>query len=56
MLYNICPDCGASLDPNERCDCLNKKPLEKIESNADCVNYLFAIMGGTMNGGNKKAR
>lgn len=19
--YNICPDCGASLDPGERCDC-----------------------------------
>lgn len=19
--YRICPDCGASLDPSERCDC-----------------------------------
>lgn len=55
MLCNICPDCGASLDPNERCDCRSEKPLEKIESNADCVNYLFAIMRGASSG-NKKAR
>ena len=19
--YNVCPDCGASLDPGEKCDC-----------------------------------
>lgn len=23
--YRICPDCGCSLDPGERCDCLDKE-------------------------------
>ncbi len=23
MQYRICPDCGAALDPGERCDCAN---------------------------------
>ena len=22
MYYNVCPVCGASLDPGEKCDCL----------------------------------
>ncbi len=25
MKHRTCPDCGASLDPNERCDCRDKK-------------------------------
>lgn len=28
----------------------------KHMTQTDCINYLFAIMGGAMNGGNKKAR
>jgi len=24
--YHICPDCGAALDPDERCDCQDRKP------------------------------
>ena len=24
--YNICPDCGARLDPGERCDCKDRAP------------------------------
>lgn len=23
--YRICPDCGCSLDPGERCDCQDKE-------------------------------
>lgn len=23
--YRICPDCGASLDPGEKCDCRDEK-------------------------------
>lgn len=29
--YNICPDCGAHLDPGERCDCKHDK-RERAES------------------------
>lgn len=25
MLYKICPQCGAYLDPDERCDCEQDK-------------------------------
>ena len=26
MSYNVCPDCGASLDPGERCeDCVKER-------------------------------
>lgn len=25
MYYNVCPDCGANLDPGERCDCKSEK-------------------------------
>lgn len=25
MQYKTCPDCGAHLDPGERCDCHNKR-------------------------------
>lgn len=28
--YNVCPDCGANLDPGELCDCNNEK-TEKME-------------------------
>ena len=27
--YHICPYCGASLDPGERCDCLEEKAEQK---------------------------
>lgn len=27
--YNICPKCGAYLDPNERCDCEDTAEKEK---------------------------
>ena len=26
--YRTCPDCGASLDPGERCDCTDKAEQE----------------------------
>ncbi len=25
MYYNVCPFCGANLDPGERCDCEKKE-------------------------------
>lgn len=27
--YRTCPDCGATLDPGERCDCQDKKKEEQ---------------------------
>lgn len=27
--YNVCPKCGANLDPNERCDCEETEEKEK---------------------------
>lgn len=24
--YNVCPECGAALDPGEKCDCKEKAP------------------------------
>lgn len=29
--YNVCPECGAFLDPGERCDCQSNKALEEAE-------------------------
>lgn len=30
MQYRECPNCGASLDPGERCDCRSEKPAQLI--------------------------
>ena len=27
--YNVCPHCGCSLDPDEKCDCLEQKLEQK---------------------------
>ncbi len=28
MYYRVCPDCGAHLDPGEKCDCENETKEE----------------------------
>ena len=28
--YRICPDCGSSLDPGERCDCQDKEEAAPV--------------------------
>lgn len=33
MFYYTCPDCGANLDPGERCDCRWKNEQERTEKN-----------------------
>ena len=30
--YDTCPDCGAHLDPGERCDCRNTQPQSQFLS------------------------
>ena len=27
--YNVCPKCGANLDPGEKCDCKDSRKTEK---------------------------
>lgn len=31
--YHTCPDCGANLDPDEKCDCKNKEDNKDDGSN-----------------------
>ncbi len=33
--YRTCPDCGAALDPGERCDCQDRDELECYLSEGD---------------------
>lgn len=30
--YNVCPNCGSNLDPNEKCDCESTQEREKEQS------------------------
>lgn len=34
--YNICPDCGAHLDPGEQCDCKDRIE-ENVRKSALCT-------------------
>lgn len=40
--YNVCPKCGAHLDPNERCDC-----EETAEKEKKIRDQLLVIENGT---------
>ena len=31
--YKKCPNCGANLDPGEKCDCENSNDFESTKSN-----------------------
>lgn len=33
--YRTCPDCGAALDPGERCDCQDDKKTAANAANID---------------------
>ena len=35
MAYRVCPDCGAHLDPGEKCDCQEPGELEDYLSEGD---------------------
>ena len=32
--YNVCPNCGSNLDPNEKCDCESTQERENEQSRA----------------------
>ncbi|MGN0787086.1 MAG: hypothetical protein ACI4OB_06810 [Christensenellales bacterium] len=36
MKLNTCPDCGANLDPGERCDCHEENEKEQPHANENC--------------------
>ena len=38
--YNVCPNCGSNLDPNEKCDCESTQEREKEQSRAYYRKYL----------------
>ncbi len=52
--YNICPDCGAHLDPGEPCDCQDEKAKRqefyaqslKMEPKARQLAFVFGSMEG----------
>lgn len=33
--YNVCPNCGAHLDPGERCDCEKEEPRQQERKRTD---------------------
>ena len=35
MVLRACPDCGASLDPSERCDCQNEEKAAHDAANIE---------------------
>ena len=54
MMYKICPECGASLDPGEKCDCCAEKgkspaaeAAEDFQTKIKNNNYLqYTAKGG----------
>lgn len=36
--YHACPDCGANLDPGEKCDCQNNNLHKRKESDENVRN------------------
>lgn len=51
MYYNVCPDCGAHLDPGEPCDCkaVKKQNEEKYNRmlSVDEANQIRMNLEGT---------
>lgn len=52
--YKVCPDCGAALDPGEKCDCQQEKEQKqdffrsrlKMEPDGGQLSFVFDGMGG----------
>lgn len=40
MPYRVCPYCGCNLDPNERCDCQDKKLKDAETETAQSAGQL----------------
>ena len=37
--YKTCPYCGANLDPDERCDCLDEPTVDDMQQAADLEQW-----------------
>lgn len=46
MYYNVCPCCGANLDPGERCDCteIGKPPADAGTSAGGSEKNIYAVI------------
>ena len=42
--YSICPNCGASLDPGERCSCTGSKKLHDL-TREECLEEISSAAG-----------
>lgn len=44
--YRICPDCGCTLDPGEKCDCRKEKERKEEERQLFFSRNLEIAVGG----------
>ena len=42
--YRVCPLCGATLDPGERCDCREAQPLAVVPEKQICGFNIAAML------------
>ena len=49
MYYRTCPDCGANLDPDERCDC-HDSPVTGSMINPNIFDVLREMRSRARNG------
>ena len=62
MVLRACPDCGASLDPSERCDCQKEKTAPVLQHRSGKVenglptNFSTSILPNFMEGINNETR
>ena len=45
--YHTCPDCGANLDPGEKCDCQTNKNYITKEANTNVRNENHGCSSGS---------
>lgn len=55
-IFNVCPDCGANLDPSERCTCQDEKERKRNINNLyfESWEQLQLDLGGTNSEQNSK--
>lgn len=44
MYYWTCPECGANLDFNEKCDCENNKNIKEVQTNVRNQNHSSGVI------------